>query len=113
MEVLVAQEASAAAEKKFCRSQRETQRGQWQRIPATKLEIETEPCVGKDWLILMACAGQPWLDYRLEGCVVYYLQNLNSFVLNLRSAYCAASVASLTNIITPTLFDGTAEWIAR
>uniref|UniRef100_A0A8C3HVA9 Farnesyltransferase, CAAX box, subunit beta n=1 Tax=Chrysemys picta bellii TaxID=8478 RepID=A0A8C3HVA9_CHRPI len=30
-----------------------------------------------------------------------------------RSAYCAASVASLTNIITPTLFAGTAEWIAR
>ncbi|XP_003472561.1 protein farnesyltransferase subunit beta isoform X1 [Cavia porcellus] len=30
-----------------------------------------------------------------------------------RSAYCAASVASLTNIITPDLFEGTAEWIAR
>ncbi|PIO36468.1 hypothetical protein AB205_0168840 [Aquarana catesbeiana] len=30
-----------------------------------------------------------------------------------RSAYCAASVASLTNIMTPKLFDGTAEWIAR
>ncbi|KAM9293846.1 protein farnesyltransferase subunit beta-like [Gastrophryne carolinensis] len=30
-----------------------------------------------------------------------------------RSAYCAASVASLTNIITPQLFDGTAVWIAR
>uniref|UniRef100_A0A5F8H331 Farnesyltransferase, CAAX box, subunit beta n=1 Tax=Monodelphis domestica TaxID=13616 RepID=A0A5F8H331_MONDO len=30
-----------------------------------------------------------------------------------RSAYCAASVASLTNIITPKLFEGTAEWIAR
>lgn len=30
-----------------------------------------------------------------------------------RSAYCAASVASLTNIVTPTLFAGTAEWIAR
>ncbi|XP_064369430.1 protein farnesyltransferase subunit beta isoform X2 [Dromaius novaehollandiae] len=30
-----------------------------------------------------------------------------------RSAYCAASVASLTNILTPTLFAGTAEWIAR
>ncbi|CAJ0955131.1 unnamed protein product, partial [Ranitomeya imitator] len=29
------------------------------------------------------------------------------------SAYCAASVASLTNIVTPNLFDGTAEWIAR
>ncbi|XP_004837460.1 protein farnesyltransferase subunit beta isoform X3 [Heterocephalus glaber] len=30
-----------------------------------------------------------------------------------RSAYCATSVASLTNIITPDLFEGTAEWIAR
>ncbi|NXT27668.1 FNTB farnesyltransferase, partial [Syrrhaptes paradoxus] len=30
-----------------------------------------------------------------------------------RSAYCAASVASLTNILTPALFAGTAEWIAR
>lgn len=30
-----------------------------------------------------------------------------------RSAYCAAAVASLTNILTPALFTGTAEWIAR
>lgn len=30
-----------------------------------------------------------------------------------RSAYCAASVASLTNVVTPDLFEGTAEWIAR
>ncbi|NWR82047.1 FNTB farnesyltransferase, partial [Centropus unirufus] len=30
-----------------------------------------------------------------------------------RSAYCAASVASLTNVLTPALFAGTAEWIAR
>ncbi|NXU80439.1 FNTB farnesyltransferase, partial [Oreotrochilus melanogaster] len=30
-----------------------------------------------------------------------------------RSAYCAAAVASLTNILTPELFAGTAEWIAR
>ncbi|NXT32639.1 FNTB farnesyltransferase, partial [Pelecanoides urinatrix] len=30
-----------------------------------------------------------------------------------RSAYCAASVASLTNTLTPALFAGTAEWIAR
>ncbi|XP_029454753.1 protein farnesyltransferase subunit beta-like isoform X2 [Rhinatrema bivittatum] len=42
-----------------------------------------------------------------------------SFIMHLggevdvRSAYCAASVASLTNIITPTLFAGTAEWIVR
>nr|XP_014341316.1 PREDICTED: protein farnesyltransferase subunit beta isoform X2 [Latimeria chalumnae] len=42
-----------------------------------------------------------------------------SFIMHLggevdvRSAYCAASVASLTNIITPTLFEGTAEWILR
>ncbi|XP_043844833.1 protein farnesyltransferase subunit beta [Dromiciops gliroides] len=33
--------------------------------------------------------------------------------VDVRSAYCAASVASLTNIITPKLFEGTAEWIAR
>ncbi|XP_053553690.1 protein farnesyltransferase subunit beta-like [Bombina bombina] len=33
--------------------------------------------------------------------------------VDVRSAYCAASVASLTNIMTPMLFDGTAEWIAR
>nr|XP_033808619.1 protein farnesyltransferase subunit beta-like isoform X1 [Geotrypetes seraphini] len=33
--------------------------------------------------------------------------------MDVRSAYCAASVASLTNIVTPTLFAGTAEWIAR
>ncbi|XP_062823277.1 protein farnesyltransferase subunit beta isoform X3 [Anolis carolinensis] len=33
--------------------------------------------------------------------------------VDVRSAYCAASVASLTNIITPTLFERTAEWIAR
>lgn len=33
--------------------------------------------------------------------------------MDVRSAYCAASVASLTNIITPDLFEGTAEWIAR
>uniref|UniRef100_A0A8D0G6U0 Protein farnesyltransferase subunit beta n=1 Tax=Sphenodon punctatus TaxID=8508 RepID=A0A8D0G6U0_SPHPU len=39
--------------------------------------------------------------------------SLNSVSLNPRSAYCAASVASLTNIITPTLFEGTADWIAR
>uniref|UniRef100_A0A2K6SSK2 Prenyltransferase alpha-alpha toroid domain-containing protein n=1 Tax=Saimiri boliviensis boliviensis TaxID=39432 RepID=A0A2K6SSK2_SAIBB len=30
-----------------------------------------------------------------------------------KSAYCAASGASLTNIIIPDLFEGTAEWIAR
>ncbi|KAM8920872.1 protein farnesyltransferase subunit beta-like [Pelodytes ibericus] len=33
--------------------------------------------------------------------------------VDVRSAYCAASVASLTNISSPELFDGTAEWIAR
>ncbi|NWW97789.1 FNTB farnesyltransferase, partial [Caloenas nicobarica] len=33
--------------------------------------------------------------------------------VDVRSAYCAASVASLTNILTPALFAGTAEWIAR
>lgn len=31
--------------------------------------------------------------------------------VDVRSAYCAASVASLTNIITPTLFEGTPEWV--
>ncbi|XP_048830448.1 protein farnesyltransferase subunit beta [Brienomyrus brachyistius] len=31
--------------------------------------------------------------------------------VDVRSAYCAASVASLTNIITPTLFTGTPGWI--
>ncbi|NWJ04591.1 FNTB farnesyltransferase, partial [Crypturellus undulatus] len=36
-----------------------------------------------------------------------------SWRLSPRSAYCAAAVASLTNILTPALFAGTAEWIAR
>ncbi|XP_018583015.1 protein farnesyltransferase subunit beta [Scleropages formosus] len=31
--------------------------------------------------------------------------------VDVRSAYCAAAVASLTNIITPTLFEGTPGWI--
>ncbi|XP_063078350.1 protein farnesyltransferase subunit beta [Engraulis encrasicolus] len=31
--------------------------------------------------------------------------------VDVRSAYCAASVASLTNIITPSLFEGTHHWI--
>ncbi|KAK3517040.1 hypothetical protein QTP70_033842 [Hemibagrus guttatus] len=31
--------------------------------------------------------------------------------VDVRSAYCAASVASLTNIITPKLFEGTHNWI--
>ncbi|KAL2082768.1 hypothetical protein ACEWY4_022586 [Coilia grayii] len=31
--------------------------------------------------------------------------------VDVRSTYCAASVASLTNIITPTLFEGTHNWI--
>ncbi|WAR18870.1 FNTB-like protein [Mya arenaria] len=30
-----------------------------------------------------------------------------------RGAYCAASAARLTNIMTPELFDGTPEWIVR
>ncbi|ETE72721.1 Protein farnesyltransferase subunit beta [Ophiophagus hannah] len=33
--------------------------------------------------------------------------------VDVRSAYCAASVASLSNIITQSLFEKTAEWIAR
>lgn len=33
--------------------------------------------------------------------------------VDVRSAYCAASVASLTNIITPTLFENTPSWILR
>ncbi|XP_050297473.1 protein farnesyltransferase subunit beta [Anthonomus grandis grandis] len=31
--------------------------------------------------------------------------------IDIRGAYCALSVASMTNIITPELVDGTAEWI--
>lgn len=31
--------------------------------------------------------------------------------VDVRGAYCAASVARLTNIVTPELFDGTPEWI--
>lgn len=42
-----------------------------------------------------------------------YCQQHDFYSFYFRSAYCAASVASLTNIITPKLFDGTAEWIAR
>lgn len=34
-------------------------------------------------------------------------------VVYFRGAYCAASVARLTNIITPQLFDGTPEWVIR
>jgi hypothetical protein len=34
------------------------------------------------------------------------------FVL-FRGAYCAASVARLTNILTTQMFDGTPEWITR
>lgn len=41
-----------------------------------------------------------------------FLMHLGGEV-DVRSAYCAASVASLTNIITPDLFDGTPEWIIR
>ncbi|XP_041131303.1 protein farnesyltransferase subunit beta-like [Polyodon spathula] len=33
--------------------------------------------------------------------------------VDVRSAYCAASVASLTNIITASLFEGTPNWITR
>ncbi|KAK1160470.1 protein farnesyltransferase subunit beta-like [Acipenser oxyrinchus oxyrinchus] len=33
--------------------------------------------------------------------------------VDVRSAYCAASVASLTNIITAPLFEGTPSWITR
>ncbi|XP_041927807.1 protein farnesyltransferase subunit beta-like isoform X2 [Alosa sapidissima] len=33
--------------------------------------------------------------------------------VDVRSIYCAASVASLTNIITPDLFEGTCDWVAR
>ncbi|XP_071618507.1 protein farnesyltransferase subunit beta [Heliangelus exortis] len=55
--------------------------------------------------------------------LLQYLHSLKqpdgSFLMHLggevdvRSAYCAAAVASLTNILTPELFAGTAEWIAR
>uniref|UniRef100_A0A3Q1H9Y2 Protein farnesyltransferase subunit beta n=1 Tax=Acanthochromis polyacanthus TaxID=80966 RepID=A0A3Q1H9Y2_9TELE len=33
--------------------------------------------------------------------------------VDVRSAYCAASVASLTNILTPKLFEDTTNWILR
>lgn len=33
--------------------------------------------------------------------------------IDIRGAYCALSAASLTNILSPELFKGTAEWIAR
>ncbi|XP_034250396.1 protein farnesyltransferase subunit beta [Thrips palmi] len=33
--------------------------------------------------------------------------------VDVRGAYCALSVAKLTNIYTPSLFEGTAEWIVR
>ncbi|KAG7222668.1 hypothetical protein INR49_026277 [Caranx melampygus] len=33
--------------------------------------------------------------------------------VDVRSAYCAASVASLTNILTPKLFEDTTSWILR
>ncbi|XP_066279849.1 protein farnesyltransferase subunit beta-like [Branchiostoma lanceolatum] len=32
---------------------------------------------------------------------------------DVRGAYCAASAATLTNIITPEMFEGTPEWIVR
>jgi protein farnesyltransferase subunit beta len=32
---------------------------------------------------------------------------------DMRAVYCAISVATLLNIITPDLITGTAEWIAR
>lgn len=33
--------------------------------------------------------------------------------VDVRGAYCALSVSKLTNIYTPDLFEGTAEWIVR
>ncbi|XP_031436647.1 protein farnesyltransferase subunit beta-like [Clupea harengus] len=33
--------------------------------------------------------------------------------VDVRSIYCAASVASLTNIITPDLFESTCDWVVR
>lgn len=32
---------------------------------------------------------------------------------DVRGAYCAVSIATLCNIVTPELFEGTADWIAR
>jgi protein farnesyltransferase subunit beta len=32
---------------------------------------------------------------------------------DVRAAYCAVSVATLINIVTPGLFDGTADWVGR
>lgn len=33
--------------------------------------------------------------------------------VDVRGVYCALSVAKLTNIYTPELFEGSAEWVVR
>ncbi len=33
--------------------------------------------------------------------------------IDVRGAYCAAVSARLTNVATPEMFDGTAQWIVR
>ena len=33
--------------------------------------------------------------------------------VDVRAAYCAVVAAKLTNIFTPDMFQGTAEWVAR
>ena len=49
--------------------------------------------------------------YLLNNLLHNLLDMLQFFVYFFRGAYCAASAARLTNIVTPDLFDGTAEWI--
>jgi hypothetical protein len=65
------------------------------------------------WLQLTRECQQSTQEFT-EPCLGAYLKHntFPCFCLS-RSAYCAASVASLTNILTPDLFEGTAEWIAR
>uniref|UniRef100_A0A7N4P4V5 Protein farnesyltransferase subunit beta n=1 Tax=Sarcophilus harrisii TaxID=9305 RepID=A0A7N4P4V5_SARHA len=57
-------------------------------------------------------ASRPWLCYWILHSLELLDEPIPESVAS-ESAYCAASVASLTNIITPKLFEGTAEWIAR
>ena len=51
-------------------------------------------------------------DFLLTHICVFFLFFFFFFFFY-RSAYCAASVASLTNILTPKLFEDTTNWILR
>ncbi|XP_039982061.1 protein farnesyltransferase subunit beta [Xiphias gladius] len=50
-----------------------------------------------------------WSVKRPDGSFVMHVGG----EVDVRSAYCAASVASLTNILTPRLFEDTTNWILR